>query len=77
MTAPTGDASNELDDYLTDAKIDDIRYRLYEAPGLSLTAVDNFVDILRKFRKDTPEKEKIEGVVSIYIASRIELLQTH
>lgn len=65
MTAPAGDASNESDDYLTDAKIDDLHLHLKGSEGLSSTAVDNFIGILRKFRKDTPEKEKIEGVVSV------------
>lgn len=65
MTAPAGDASNESDEYLTDAKIDDLHSHLETTPGLSSTAVDNFIEILRKFRKDTPEKEKIVAVVSV------------
>lgn len=64
MTAPTGDASNELDEYPTEAQIDALHLRLKGTPEFSPTAVDNFIEVLRKFRKETPEKEKIVGVVS-------------
>lgn len=64
MSAPVGDVSTESDEYLTDAKIDDLQSRLKATPGMSSSAVDEFIEILRKFRKDTPEKEKLVGVVS-------------
>lgn len=67
MTAPVGDASNEQKEYLTDDKIDNLHSHLKETPGLSSTAVANFIEILKKFRKETPINEKKVGVVSLVL----------
>lgn len=65
LSAPTGDASNsESDEYLTDTKIDEINSRLKMTPDMNSKSVDDFTEILRKFRKDSSEKDRIDGAVS-------------
>lgn len=67
MCAPASDASSESDEYLTDDKIDALQLRLKEVPSMDSKAVDDFIQILRKFRKDVPEKEQIAAAVSVFV----------
>lgn len=68
LGAPAGDtATSDSSEYFTDADITDMRTDLKDIPGLNPKSVDNFTNMLKKFRKNSTDDETLEGVVSIFM----------
>lgn len=68
LGAPAGDtATSGSSEYFTDADITEMRSDLKDIPGLNPKSVDNFTNMLKKFRKNSTDDETLEGVVSIFM----------
>lgn len=65
MSAPADDApSSESGEYFTDADIREMSANLKDLPGINSKSVDEFANVLKKFRKNSSKDETIDGVVS-------------
>lgn len=65
MSAPAADGSgSESKEYFTDADIREMCSDLKELPGINSQSVDDFANVLKKFRKNSSKDETIDGVVS-------------
>lgn len=65
MSAPV--TINDDSSGLTDVDVQEIRNLLKDTEGLSSKAMDDFMEIINKFRKDSSYEVLAEGIVSNFV----------